>query len=1523
MAGKGGVGAADGDKLLPTSSEDDGADNGGLKTGRRTRKHKKIPDYHGLDDDDQDDEPEAEFDDVEEDDDDEGLVHDDDEEVIVSKLTRNRRKKGGSSTRSSRRIGRIQGSGSVAGGASASAATTKVTVSSTAMSPGMEKTRRKKMLTATHSLQRGLKGGAAPVTSRKKRGSNSNNNSLTEFAAPSKLKGSSSNSNSNSNSIPAAPKRKRPVRKVVAAAAALVPDGIFDNPSDDDEDDDEEEYHPASGSFPSAPSGFAKRSSSSSLPGDASRRATSASVASELKRGVTTGALESGGSGNDATLRRSSARRGAPSVAAALTSTGSGKSEGGTQQRIPKKKPPSLNLSSGGTSVTVSTLSLPKLPFSAQSSLQRSSSTSSQGNKPRATSVGLEKSAKKEDAIPRKRRLSIEGASKDGGNTSDGPPAAAAAAHERKKDGSAVDSSSNKKLKVDSSREQKPDNTRDGASSSNSNSSKHSNKITNHFIKASSKNNHSNKTTTHLEDKASSLPREKKRMGRPPNSSRKNSNAEKRSSRQDAPAPSLRSSNRIQNKAGSEREPKGKDAGGEPKGKDVSASDKLSRPGGRLSPRFSSSPKSSDEKERASRASPNQTKTPLVVASGGRAAPVAGIVQKKVEHAKPKAVIKAVPSKEEEEEKLFSDDEEDLPLSSLAAKVRTSTVGRATVTTMTSIAVPVVPQNMDAATTAATEAAAEALTASFGISSPASSPAAAIKKPNANEASKKDVSSKADVSASEIVLDAKVVVQESGEANPTAASSSSPALKKSPAPAATPEKPKSSVLITAAGIQIETDEAVHARNPLILVGDKPKNVYECDYCRRDISQIPRIRCAICPEFDLCLDCFATTIPDDEGPVVADGALSSPDKATPKRRKRGEEVGGAASPTSGKKPEKIKKETKGAEGSVVEAVKMVHAPSHGYRVADSTRFPLFPVTKAVLSAKDILKRRLEEKPNPAAPTTEASTDLPLTAVTDTRTVWTAEEDLRLLDAIRTHGLGNWCDISEAVSGTVAGVPIKETREGGVKNAKRCMERYMDDYLGRFGHIVPPFLAVDVPDDAPPKEEEDTDGPGKDAMDEDATDQEKPNPPKQQKPTEDSWPRTKKMVVATESLADYAQLWPNPYIPPLPRAAKSKPVQRDVIFRAEQAAAKALTANDTDEIARINKSLIQQDIHTPLVLPPRLDDICHMKGSECAGYMPRRGDFDVEYDPEAETLVADMEFSSSDTPSERELKLQVIQIYNARLSERERRKTFLLERDLLDYRGNQARDAQRDPEERDLIQRMRLFARFHTPKEHTAFLETVLQAKRLRKEIAQLQRYRMMGFESLAECEMYEMDKRRREYHASAKRLSDQENEMNQVPEPALSAAQVELLRPKYAPENRTTARKRRRKEPDGDANKTTDKGIRGKQITPKTDATNPTLPAEPDITTQPQYPLLSSQEVLLCEAMEMTPKQYLEAKRGLIQESLTGGLLQSSPSPEQEKELPTPKPPPEAIYKLDVEKRNGVIDFVLRAGWIAAKPNYAQ
>ena len=150
-----------------------------------------------------------------------------------------------------------------------------------------------------------------------------------------------------------------------------------------------------------------------------------------------------------------------------------------------------------------------------------------------------------------------------------------------------------------------------------------------------------------------------------------------------------------------------------------------------------------------------------------------------------------------------------------------------------------------------------------------------------------------------------------------------------------------------------------------------------------------------------------------------------------------------------------------------------------------------------------------------------------------------------------------------------------------------------------------------------------------------------------------------------------------------------------------------------------------------------------GAELTGYMPLRGDFDVEHDNDAELILADMEFSPDDNATERELKLRIIDIYNGKLDERERRKEFVIQRGLLDYKKQQQLERRRPKDERELVAQMRVFARYQEPEEHAQLVGGMLTALRLRKRIAQLQNYRQNGIRTLADAEVYETEKKKRE------------------------------------------------------------------------------------------------------------------------------------------------------------------------------------
>lgn len=687
-------------------------------------------------------------------------------------------------------------------------------------------------------------------------------------------------------------------------------------------------------------------------------------------------------------------------------------------------------------------------------------------------------------------------------------------------------------------------------------------------------------------------------------------------------------------------------------------------------------------------------------------------------------------------------------------------------------------------------------------------------------------------------------------------------------------------------LQQETTE--ESDLPLILTGDKRRGVYECDFCRRDVSPFPRIRCATCVDFDLCLDCFASSL--------------STNKTTAQQQQHPH-----------------------------------HKPNHSYRVADSTRFPLFPSAKSVVtnalpassttessgpstfmirtdSQSDVAtacsqdNSTMEQQEQPTAASTVV-TDADL----DVKNMWTAEEDLRLLDGIKTFGLGNWTEIAEAIG-------------SNNKNAKRCMERYLDDFLGRYGHILPPQIFIEVEDNS---NSNNTDAVAAETMD-----------PKS-KTTRKSLTSSKavkqqkiRVCIDSSQLPGYESVWPNPYVPEGVEIGQE--VNREMAFKLEQMAVRAMASSSTKEVIdRIRAEYPEKD----LVIPPRLEDIQALDGSELAGYMPRRGDFDVEWDNDAENILAEMEFSPSDPPNERALKLQVLGIYNEKLDERERRKQFLKERNLLCYQKNYLKEKLLPPEEKDLINRMRLFARFHSLEEHESLIADLLRAKQLRREIAKLQLYRKMGIRKLVDADRYELDKNRREQLQSAvKKTKEQELFNSEI----LAPRTFEELNVSSSAIERLQGNKEQIEKADGvDSSKVIDaaRQIEENAIISTVCETNT---AEPVITESsdemmnnkvvsiaaPQYAesqkndserndifeianmtgfdLLSSKEIMLCKKLRLAPMRYIAVKNVLLRESLNAGMLSSDGEARK------------TVFQLDIEQREGVFNFVLKAGWLNAK-----
>ncbi|XP_058787205.1 transcriptional adapter ADA2 isoform X2 [Vicia villosa] len=132
---------------------------------------------------------------------------------------------------------------------------------------------------------------------------------------------------------------------------------------------------------------------------------------------------------------------------------------------------------------------------------------------------------------------------------------------------------------------------------------------------------------------------------------------------------------------------------------------------------------------------------------------------------------------------------------------------------------------------------------------------------------------------------------------------------------------------------------------------------------------------------------------------------------------------------------------------------------------------------------------------------------------------------------------------------------------------------------------------------------------------------------------------------------------------------------------------------------------------------------------SGYNSKRGEFDVEYDNDAEQVLAEMEFKDTDTEAERETKLQVLRIYSKRLDERKRRKNFILDRNLL---CPDPFEKSLSPEELKICQKYKVFMRFHSKEEHEELLKTIIEEHRLVKRIQDLQEARISGCVTAADA-----------------------------------------------------------------------------------------------------------------------------------------------------------------------------------------------
>ena len=139
--------------------------------------------------------------------------------------------------------------------------------------------------------------------------------------------------------------------------------------------------------------------------------------------------------------------------------------------------------------------------------------------------------------------------------------------------------------------------------------------------------------------------------------------------------------------------------------------------------------------------------------------------------------------------------------------------------------------------------------------------------------------------------------------------------------------------------------------------------------------------------------------------------------------------------------------------------------------------------------------------------------------------------------------------------------------------------------------------------------------------------------------------------------------------------------------------------------------------------RKDQAAITSASEILGYWPKREEFDIEHLNDAELEIAELEFLDTDSPEERQLKQNVLRVYNAQLEERELRKKFVIERGLLDVKKQMSFEKKLKGDDREIYNCLKPFARFfNTHSEFHEFFEGLVLEKNLRQRLAQLKYYK---------------------------------------------------------------------------------------------------------------------------------------------------------------------------------------------------------
>ncbi|KAI0743981.1 hypothetical protein C8Q80DRAFT_1106670 [Daedaleopsis nitida] len=248
-----------------------------------------------------------------------------------------------------------------------------------------------------------------------------------------------------------------------------------------------------------------------------------------------------------------------------------------------------------------------------------------------------------------------------------------------------------------------------------------------------------------------------------------------------------------------------------------------------------------------------------------------------------------------------------------------------------------------------------------------------------------------------------------------------------------------------------------------------------------------------------------------------------------------------------------------------------------------------------------------------------------------------------------------------------------------------------------------------------------------------------------------------------------------------------------------------------------------------------------------------------------------------------KLSILESYYQRVEKRVENKKFMFDRGLLNYKQMQAAEKKRTKEEKDILHRLRPFARLQTAEDFEQFQADILYEHILRKRIKELQHYRQLGLRTPADIEKYDADFQKRNA------VKNSYTSRDYLPERRLGV-------------NRASSGPDPRRGVDGDHEREATPKLGAQSGASGTGPPARKMPAPLNLANSPALHLLTPEEQTLCSQLRILPKPYLVIKETLVREyARRGGKLRRREARD--------------LVKIDVNKTSRVWDFLVQAGFL--------